>query len=292
MGNRANYAIIERGTTVLGWSRWGATSIVADLLPGPEAATAALRPQELPDAVPPNTSEALRWTGVTPVNGLMTDGSCQGAALIDHDRRVLLAFDEPDDYATFVDGFAGLVETWPGWHVRWAFDGVLDLAAYLGLDRAPLRDTQFPDQQRLADLPVPFDGPDDLRPDRPNDWYKGVLSIRRPDDSLDLYLAADDQTSIAYTTAAKVEAMAPGFAGLERSELPRWGLHLDQAARTGALWCIDRLCGALIDTAPAWPGWTWTLWGADVRRQLDACAGALQVPPLPARLRDLTTVGL
>ncbi|WP_426503647.1 hypothetical protein ACPPVO_39330 [Dactylosporangium sp. McL0621] len=291
MGNRANYVVIERGETSLGWSRWGATRIVADLLAGPEAATAALRPSEPSEFPPPNTAEALQWTGITPVDELMTDVYCEGAALIDHDRRVLLAFEQPDDYATFVDGLAGLVEAWPGWHVRWAFDGVLDIAAYLGQDRTPLRE-QAPDQSLLADRPAPFHGPDDLRPDRPDHWYEGVLSIRRPDGSLELYLAADDQTAIAYTTAAKVEALASGFAHLERPELPRWGLHLDQAARAGALWCIDRLQGALIDLSPTWPGWTWTFWGADVRKQLDACAGALRVPPLPARLRHLNTVGL
>jgi hypothetical protein len=291
MGNRANYVVIERGETVLGWSRWGATRIVADLLAGPEAATAALRPSDPPAPPPPDTAGALRWAGVTPVGELMTEDACEGAALIDHDRRVLLAFEQADTYTTFVDGLAGLVGAWPGWHVRWAFDGVLDVAAYLGLDRAPLR-RQAPDPALLAALPAPFHGPDGLDPDRPDHWYEGVLSIRRPGGALELYLAADDPSAVAGTTAAKVEALPSGYTRLERPELPRWGLHLDRAARTGALWCIDQLGGALIDPPPGWPGWTWTFWGADIRRQLDACAGALRVPALPSRLRHLRTVGL
>ncbi|MEV4508187.1 hypothetical protein AB0K00_04425 [Dactylosporangium sp. NPDC049525] len=292
MGNRANYVVIAQGETVLGWSRWGATSIVADLLAGPAAATAALRPAEPPEPLPPDSVEALRWSGVTPVDELMTDVYCEGAALIDHDRRVLLAFEETDDYVTFVDGLAGLVEAWPGWHVRWAFDGVLDVAAYLGQDRGPLRDQRVPDQAGEQGLPAPFHGPGEVDPDRSEHWYEGVLSIRRPDGTVELYLASDDQTTIAWTTAAQVEALPPGFAHLERPELPRWGLHLDQAARAGGLWCMARLGGALIDLSPGWPGWTWTFWGGDLRRQLDACAGALRVPPLPARLRHLRTVGL
>ncbi|MEV8511494.1 hypothetical protein [Dactylosporangium sp. NPDC051484] len=290
MGSRANYVVIERGETSMGWSRWGGQRIVADLMAGPEAATAALRPSEPPEPPPPNTAEALRWTGIMPVDELMTDVYCEGAAVIDHDRRVLLAFQWSDDYETFVNGLAGLAEAWPGWHVRWAFDGVLDVAAYLGQDPDPLREA--PDPPMPPDGPAPFDGPDDRPEDWLDHWYQGTLSVRRPDGSLELYLTADNPTAIAYTTAERVEALGPGYTSLERSELPRWGLHLDQATRAGALWCIDRLEGTLHDLSPNWPGWTWTLWGGDVRRQLDACGGALRVPPLPARLRHMQAVGL
>ncbi|MGI5241943.1 hypothetical protein [Dactylosporangium sp. CA-139066] len=287
MGHRANYVVIERGETSIGWSRWGGQRIVADLLGGPEAAAEALRPSEPP---PPNTVEALQWRGVVRDDELMSDVYCEGAAVIDHDRRVLLAFERPDDYGTFVDGLAGLVEAWPGWRVRWAFDGILDVAEYLGLDAGPLR-REVPDPAKLPDVSALFRGPGRLA-DWPDDPEEGALSIRRPDGSLELYLAGYDPTAIAYTTAEQVASLGPGFAGLERTQLPRWGVHLDPAARAAALWCIDRLEGALRDRSVHWPGWTWTLWGGDIRRQLDACGGALRVPPLPSRLRHMKAVGV
>ncbi|GAA4259400.1 hypothetical protein [Dactylosporangium darangshiense] len=273
MGDPANYVVIERGETLLGWSRWGGHRVVADLRAGPEAATEALRPRRPAVPPPPNTAEALLWSGVMPVEELMDDRSCIGGALIDHDRRELLAFEWFEDYAMFVDGLATLVEAWPGWRVRWAYDGVLDLAAYLGHDRAPLL---RPD--RPADAPF-------LR--APDDECDGVLSVRRRDGALDLYPTFDDPSVLAVVTAAAVDALGPGLAELTLPEVPRWGLHVDRAARTAGLWTIDQLNGALIDP-PA--DWTWQLWGGDVRPQLVACAGALQVPPLPARLRGLDVI--
>jgi hypothetical protein len=286
MGSRANYVVIEQGEQHLAWTRWGAQSVVADLLAGPEASTLAFRPPVPPVPPAPNTADALRWTGVTPVEQLMTEIYCEGAALIDHDRRVLLAFQWVEDYATFVDGLAALSEAWPGWHVRWAFDGILDVARHLGMDPAPLRE-----QIDLSDAAL-FSGPDDWRPALPDNSDVGVLSVRHPDGSLAMYLTTDDSTLVACATAAGIEALPPGFATLDRPTMPRWGLHLDRGARTAGVWTVDRLSGALIDPSAAWPGWTWTLWGGDIRRQLVACAGALQVPPLPANLRDMHVVGV
>ncbi|GAA3456594.1 hypothetical protein [Dactylosporangium matsuzakiense] len=292
MGIRANYVVIEDGDTYLAWSRWGGDRVVADLRAGPRAATDAVRPPHPPVVPAPDTAEALLWRGPVRVEELMTDVQCEGAALIDHDRRVLLAFQWVEDYAAFIDGIAALTEAWPGWRVRWAFDGVLDLAAYLGRDREGLRENRLPDASMFAGRPAPFHGPGRLVPDASDTYYEGVLSVRHPDGSLELHLATERPSVVAFTTAAAIAALEPGFRALTRQVFPRWGLHLEPESRTAGLWSIDLFEGALIDPEPNWPGWTWDVWGGDIRRQLDACGGALRVPPLPAALRNLPAVGV
>ncbi|MEU1273421.1 hypothetical protein [Streptomyces sp. NPDC005799] len=60
---------------------------------------------------------------------------CEGAAPVDHDRRVLLWFAFTEGWAEHSAARAVLTRTWPGWDVRFAHDGVADLTHHLGLGR-------------------------------------------------------------------------------------------------------------------------------------------------------------
>jgi hypothetical protein len=71
--------------------------------------------------------------------GWWTDDVCDGGALIDADRRVLLFFAataQPAYRAAMLDGFT---RVWTGWQVAWADGGVADLARYVGVDPAAVR---------------------------------------------------------------------------------------------------------------------------------------------------------
>lgn len=102
MGDRANYVIVENGSWHLHYSHWGAVGLDLDLLPGPAAATRFVRAQRT----------VTRW---------LDDVWCEGAALIDHDRRLLLWFSTHlDDYAYRAAALAVLARTWPGRRLEWA----------------------------------------------------------------------------------------------------------------------------------------------------------------------------
>jgi hypothetical protein len=107
VGSRASYVVIENGRVELFFSRWGGQSVVADMLAGPAAATATIRPAAA--HTPPPADDlpaALLWSGPDPVDELLDDVFCAGAALIDHDRRVLLAYQWMSNYNEFVDAIA------------------------------------------------------------------------------------------------------------------------------------------------------------------------------------------
>jgi hypothetical protein len=287
VGHRASYAIVENGRVDLFFSRWGAETIVADMLAGPAAATAWIRPAE--ERTPPPADDLparLLWNGPDPDTELLDDVYCEGAALIDHDRHVLLLFQWMEDYGEFVDGMAGLVAAWPGWQVRWAFDGIGDLAAHIGQDRSTVRG----DREKAAGLDA-FYGPAqraEFRINHGEDWddyYNCVLSVRHEDGSLAFYLSGLDFDAMAFPSPASFEELPPGFPTLDCPETPRSGIHVDFRSRTGGVWTIDAMCGYYDDPHSNWPDWRWTFWGGDIRHQLAGCDGRLAVPALDADTR-------
>lgn len=80
MGARAQYVVVENGAWQRYFSHWAAGRVVDDLLPGPAAATRCFRARRKID----------EW---------LDDVWCEGAALVDHDRRILLWFCFADSWA-------------------------------------------------------------------------------------------------------------------------------------------------------------------------------------------------
>jgi hypothetical protein len=277
MGSRANYAIIERGVVELFWSRWGGQSVVDDLLAGPAGATAAIRPVAGRNPPPDDDLAAvLRWKGPDRTDSLMDDVFCEGAALIDHDQRVLLAYQWLVGYDAFVDALVGLEAAWPGWQVRWAFDGIGDIAAHLGKDRLSVRGETAPERDEAA-----FSGPERWTEVEDFEYLTCVLSVRREDGSLELYGSGIGLSEMGQPAAAAFGALPTGFPALDCVKIPRTGIHLDYRSHTAGVWSIDALEGFLDDPQIHWPGWQWQLWGADVREHLARCDGRLVVPQLP-----------
>jgi hypothetical protein len=79
------------------------------------------------------------WDDRGELAGWWTDDVCDGGAVIDADRRVLLFFATwavPAYGAAMLDGFA---RVWTGWQIAWAGGGLTDLARYVGVDPAAVR---------------------------------------------------------------------------------------------------------------------------------------------------------
>lgn len=250
MGARANYLVVRDGAWRLFYSHWGANGIECDLLAGPDAADRFITAQREVTGDP---------------GGWLDDVWCEGAALVDHDRRLLLWFGvHLDDYAYRSATLAVLGRTWPGWRVEWAYDGLADLAAHVGMDRSAVRVDPDPDD------PAPVD-PDD-----------GVVEC--------LVTVADGGTRRAYavwnTDAAeiidhgeRVLGMLPDAARVTACPAtPMSGVHLDTSARTAAVWTITLLNGALARTEAGWPGWTWEFWADRYEHHRAAAGGGVTLP--------------
>ncbi|GHO53423.1 hypothetical protein [Ktedonobacter robiniae] len=118
MGNRANYVLIEQGQKQIFFSRWGALTIPAVLLSGPEETLKYIRELESDDA-------------------LMTNVFAEGGILYNADeRRVLFWGGESTAAYPYLRRLLLklLPILWQGWSIDWAMYGVADLADALGWD--------------------------------------------------------------------------------------------------------------------------------------------------------------
>jgi hypothetical protein len=255
MGDRSNYIVVQDGRWSLFYSHWGAVSLELDLLAGPEAATRFIRAQR---AVDPDNG------------GWLDDVWCEGAALVDHDRRRLCFFtvhyEDPDGRAAVL---AVMAHTWPGWQVDWAYDGLADLVAHLGLDRAIVRDDTDPREPEAG-----YD-----------DWVESLVTVA----GVGAYaLILDAREVIAHGPA--VLGMLPDDARCTRcAVMPSSGVHLDPATRSAGVWTLQPLAGMLDRTTALWPGWRWEMWADRHTEQLARVPGevTLPEPDLPAALEHL-----
>ncbi len=119
MGQRANLIVVEGGHTAVHYDHWCANRLDVDLLWGPDDAVAFARQRSpLPESEP-----------------LLDEVWCEGAALIDLDRRRLLWFGGEDityDVPRRRAWQAMMQHAWPGWTLRWACGGIAEIARAMG----------------------------------------------------------------------------------------------------------------------------------------------------------------
>lgn len=243
VGSRANVAIRQDGR----WTHHGSNGlgygIDTYLALGPGPAVALFRSDHWP------VWDRDEW---------QHEGSAEGGALIDLDARDLLIF-FPAGYGDRLVALDVLARTWPGWTVRWAWNGIADITDALGLDRRVLHRE-------------PWDG-------------AGLLPR---DDRLRFVITVDDVAYRLGHAAVAPWAVGPALldqlGGLPRaaepSEIPRGGLHLDTAARTAGVWSIDPVAGLIERFAARWPGWTLEFWADRCREQ--ELRGAVRFADPPA----------
>ncbi|MEV5801736.1 hypothetical protein [Streptomyces collinus] len=118
MGDRANVIVVrENGTHEVYRTGW-AVGIDLDLLEGPTPVLAML----------PGLRQDGWW---------LDDTMAQGGILLDLGRKVLLffAWEGPSTELRHRATMLELIRAaWPGWEVRWLYDGSAELREYVGLD--------------------------------------------------------------------------------------------------------------------------------------------------------------
>jgi hypothetical protein len=228
MGSRVHYVVVRDGqvrNTILGGGfGYGLDYHVAV---GPELVLAWL-------------DERAQVSDPTPGREWLGDTLCEGGVLLDTDRRLMLVFTElpwlnsrETAYAgrrAMLDGWS---RTWPGWRIEWAYDGLADLARYVGADTEPLHDLDPPD-----DPPI---DPDDA-------GY--LVTIDGTSWALPGYAAAPWEHGIRL-----IDLLASREPITVVDHVPLGGLHLDVAHRRAQLWTITPLCGARDRWPQMWPGW-------------------------------------
>lgn len=251
MGSRANVAIRLNGA----WTHHGSNSmgysVAAWLALGPAPALAVFRSFPVWDP-----------------GDWQHESICEAGALIDLDAKDLLFFLNAG-YGERLAALAGYQRTWPGWTIRWAYNGIADVTDALGLDRAVLdRD--------------PWDNTDLFK------WGRAD-----PGEPLNLsYLVTVGNTAYGLDGWAEspwqigpalLDQLADRPQPSTWPEVPRGGMHLDPAMRQAAVWSIDPVLGLADRFAERWPGWTLDFLQDRYGEQQNRSAGAFRFPePLPA----------
>jgi hypothetical protein len=139
-----------------------------------------------------------------------------------------------------------LRHNWPGWEVRWADQGIVDVALYLGIDPAEVRDEEVEghrlEKAELGAAP---------------EFIESLITIGRRGDAAD-YGFEEGLTNILAWGPELIDLL-PGRAQvpLREDEDLEGGALLDPARREMWVWWSggedDRRVGRIADL---WPGWT------------------------------------
>ncbi|MER6086250.1 hypothetical protein [Streptomyces sp. NPDC001833] len=259
MGARAQYVVVENGAWQRYYSHWAANRVVQDLLPGPAAATRCFRANR----------EIDEW---------LDDVWCEGAALVDHDRRILLWFAYAGDWADHLAARSVLARTWPGWDVRFAHDGMGDLTDHLGLGRDL---TRTPGWFETFE-PSGFAASEYTEP-------SSVVSLRLPDGSVRAW--GSDWEPVEHLAGGPrlVGLVAASPATPALTDMPHGGVHFDPQARTVSLWAVQTVAGVHDWPLPRWEDWVLDFHGDDHTLQAGLLPAdfPLPSPPIGAALRGL-----
>jgi hypothetical protein len=301
MGSRANLILTtgsdgERsGAYELYYCHWCASSLTSDLFWGPEHAPAFVRQQrrfETDDQrqrgwLERVVASARHWrrqpqrqrSEASTPRGWLDEVWAEGGALIDAQRRVLLLFGgEAILYDIPLRRFylRLLQRVWRGWDVRWAYEGIVDQADYLGLPRelvlVPAGDDESWDDLSLA-------APEE------KDWTDGVGSIRWEDGTLRLYPLTTGSTCYVYLhNGTRLLEAARQAGGVETLALDEWtpefpggGFHIDMARQTLETWFSSTAATVEERIARHWPpGWAVTWHHDRYEFQLERTEGRLR----------------
>jgi hypothetical protein len=242
--------VVRDGSWQQFYFRWGGPRLAVDAAEGPEEFgrfIAGLEPAGPGD-----------W---------MDDIACEAAAVVDHDRRVLLLFTwHLETYEERRTLFAVLARTWPGWEVRWAYDGLEDVVAHVGVERESVR-------SELGSRPG---GPlHAAAPDEPD--FTIAVTVTYRDGPQAHAVFGENVSDVLAHGPDVVRQLLPGSRVSRLPHIPYGGVHIDVPARRVAAWTRGNFLGgaAAADRLAGWPGWEWTCWYDAHVRQQEASAGAL-----------------
>lgn len=247
MGNRANLVLVDQDGWQLRYSHWAGCRMLDALIAGPEMAKRYVLGQQA----------VSFWT-----DELWADGGL----VLDLVQRRLLFFGE-ELMSTMNERramFELLAIVWPGFSIRWLYDGTAEVASYVGASFS-LRD----------------------KPSQPE--LKLVSDITKLHHLVTVF-GADGQLRVwplwwgsnAAWHGPNLLRMLPG-AGRDAVKLgivPESGVHVDERSKTLGVWMTTSVPGLTRWLAGLWPGWRVELWDDRYEEQLLRCGPAVTAPEL------------
>jgi hypothetical protein len=257
MGQRANLILTMNQQTAIYYSHWRANTLPDDLFWGPKYAAGFIRSQQ------PGGNRRI-----------LDEIWAEGGAVLDFDAKKLLFFGGEDvmcEVALRRIHLSLMREVWSGWDVSWAYEGVVDLANYLGVPR----ETVLTNPNALE--------PVTLKPAAKSGMVINIVSLRSTRGTLRFFPLVGMLRQ--YLRVGPSLLATAGKYGMDAADLrsssssaPHAGFHIDEGSRTVDFWCAQDFPAAAERVAEWWPGWDVT-WHRDrFEFQLERSDGLLQFP--------------
>ncbi|MEU5977543.1 hypothetical protein [Streptomyces sp. NPDC047315] len=238
MGERANVIVVrENGTHELYRTGW-AVGIDLDLLEGPTPVLAML----------PGLRQDGWW---------LDDTMAQGGILLDLGRKVLLffAWEGPSTELRHRSAVFELIRAaWPGWEVRWLYDGSAELREYVGLDPEYVRCRD----SALSLAPFLAPGDEDLAGPDPGGVVVTVSTAGTAGTGR-CHVASDAFDHPVREGAALLDRLADAPEHGRCHLHVNAGIHLDPERRRLGWWSLYSSPQAY-QVPELWPGWTVEFW--------------------------------
>ncbi|MFE6846186.1 hypothetical protein [Streptomyces sp. NPDC057686] len=258
MGNRAAFVLCGPGGHARHRSSCGAVGLDLDLLAGPDTALPFL-------------------AGHVREDGWYPDDMVEAGVLADRERRLLPVFAWEGAIAsprTRAATLELLRHAWPGWEVRWLYDGQSGLRAHLGLAAQ---------EAESAVYPCPVLDVDDEELDEP-DPLVAVVTVGG--DRCHVLGAVNDHPVEEGPALLDRLRGAPDH-GSHRLYADS-GVHVDPRRRRVGWWLTAARAHGR-DVAARWPGWTVEFWEDRWTEHVRAAGGRF-APPAPDRAAALADV--
>lgn len=230
MGQRANIVIIENGARSLYYDHWCANRLDAELFWGPETALAFTRQTE-------PVSEPEGW---------LDEVWCEGAAVLNVDRKELLWFGGEDvayDVRLRRIHNKMMKSLWPNWTLTWASEGIAEIVEYVGLERDFVSDKSEADNRfrKLDEYP------------EDNDLLLSVIQNERPM----VGQIFGDEASLE-AGPEQLEFLLDSVSGGHLNwvgDFPCFGLHLDLDRKKLSYWSGRSVGSSILRIPSSWNGW-------------------------------------
>lgn len=260
MGQRANLIIVREQAYELYYSHWCANTLPEDLFWGLEYALSFIERQTRVDESGP---------------GWLDEVWAEGGAVLDVEKRKLLFYGGEDllldiPLRTLFLRLMGSI--WQGWEITWAYEGILDLASYVG----------YPQETLLVERKV-YNNDLTLAPSSPREWVDLIASVKFSDEDVWIFPLAGELGSYLFNGPALINGInkSYGYRSLTLSEwtedFPAAGFHIDVTQKKLEIWHAKDLVAVQNRLQSKWPGWEVIDHCGDYESQVKRTGGALKL---------------
>ncbi|RUT30494.1 hypothetical protein EJP77_11690 [Paenibacillus zeisoli] len=236
MGQRANLIIVRNESYELYYSHWCANTLPQDLFWGEQYAIQFIEMQTRVDE-----------------SGWLDDVWAEGGAILDLDKKKLIFYGGEDllyDIPLRKLYLKLMRTTWQDWEIEWAYEGILDLATYVGYPKEKVLTSSEIDINYLS-----------LAPPEEKSWVDTVASVKFSQNELLLFPISGGVDIYLSYGPDLINNIDKSF-GYKSISLKEWskdfpmgGFHIDITSNRLEYWHANDIPNISQELRSKWPDW-------------------------------------